>query len=89
MLPKLERTTKGGVDDLLEVGGSVGGAFGRLWPRMRPTDILGGFGLLTNFDRNHSMHIQGTISGESKQRYWPETARLMIELDRAWSVEID
>lgn len=30
MLPKLERTTKGGVDDFLEVGGSVGGAFGGL-----------------------------------------------------------
>jgi len=70
MLPKLERTTKGGVDDLLEVGGSVGGAFGRLWPRMRPTDILGGFGLLTNFDRNHSMHIQypGKASNDTGQK---------------------
>lgn len=82
MLPKLERTTKGGVDDLLEVGGSVGGAFGRLWPRMRPTDILGGFGLLTNFDRNHSMHIhpgkQATIlarNGTANDRIGPSVER--------------
>ena len=59
MPPKLKRTTKGGVDGLWEVGGSVGGPSSLLVCTMVENETDGHFRRFWTF----GTHIQGTIPG--------------------------